>query len=282
MGRMRELDPGANLRAYFGAELRRARLAAGKSQEQLGRETNYSAGQVGKVETGDRMATLTFARRADTALGTDGRFEELWIVMQQYVQDQPSGFREFLEEERRAVSMKIYNALTVSGLLQTEDYARALFRACKPQDTDEEIDQLVATRLERQEILARPKPPMLWQEIDEAVLRRPVGGPRVMANQLGYLAEAARRPGIVLQVVPFSAGAHAGLLGEFVLLGFDDGHSLAYTEAVDSGHLIERPEEVAAFGLAFDALRAVTLTPEASIELILRIKGEYEREAESR
>ncbi len=178
--------------------------------------------------------------------------------------------------------MKIYNALTVSGLLQTEDYARALFRACKPQDTDEEIDQLVATRLERQEILARPKPPMLWQEIDEAVLRRPVGGPRVMADQLGYLAEAARRPGIVLQVVPFSAGAHAGLLGEFVLLGFDDGHSLAYTEAVDSGHLIERPEEVAAFGLAFDALRAVTLTPEASIELILRIKGEYEREAESR
>jgi transcriptional regulator with XRE-family HTH domain len=282
MARMKELNPGAGLRQYYGSELRHARLAAGKSQEQLGRDTNYSGAQVGRVESGERMASLTFSRGADVSLDTGERFQGLWKLMQKYVPDQPSGFWEYLEEEGKALSIRMYSALAVPGLLQTEGYARALLRAGKPRDTAEEINELVTRRLERQEILGRPRPPMLWLAVDESVLRRPVGGPAVMAPQLGHMAEAADRPGINLEVVPLSAGAHSGLLGEFIMLGYGDGSQVAYTESVESSQIIEQPEKVEAFDLAFDTLRGVTMSPEASIELILRIKGEYERGAESR
>ena len=219
MPQSRVLDPGSSLLAFFGAELRRRRSAAGMSQEQLGHAVNYSAALVGRVEVGERVPGPDFARRCDEVLDSGGLFAHLRESMNSDVHAYPTWFREFVEREREAASIREFNALAVPGLLQTEEYARALFRACKPADSDEEIGQHVAARLERQAILDRPKPPMLWAVVDEGVLRRPVGGPETFCRQLTHLARVGKRPGIVFQVMPFSAGAHAGLLGEFILLG---------------------------------------------------------------
>ena len=147
--------------------------------------------------------------------------------MNSHVHAYPTWFLEFVEREREATSVREFNALAVPGLLQTEEYAWALIRAGRPTDSDEEIGQLVAARVERQRILERPRPPMLWAVVDEGVLRRPVGGAVVFHDQLDHLAKLGKRPGIVFQVMPFSAGAHAGLLGEFILLGRSDGHDVA-------------------------------------------------------
>jgi transcriptional regulator with XRE-family HTH domain len=270
----RDLDPGASLLAFFGAELRRRRVATGMSQDQLGQEINFSAALVGRIELGERVPSPDFARRCDDLFAAGGLFAHLREVMNSDVHAYPTWFWEFVEREREATSIREFNALAVPGLLQTEDYARALFRACKPTESDEEIGQHVAARVERQRILERSRPPMLWAVVDEGVLRRPVGGAIVFHEQLGHLAKVGKRPGVVFQVMPFSAGAHAGLLGEFILLGLAGGRDVAYTESVESARLIEQPDEVAAFDLVFDMIRAVALPPEASIDLIMRVQGE--------
>jgi transcriptional regulator with XRE-family HTH domain len=274
MPQTRVLDPGASLLAFFGAELRRRRTAAGMSQDQLGQAITYSAALVGRIEVGERMPSPDLARRCDDALATGGLFAHLRQSMDSDMHAYPAWFREFVEREREAASIKEFSALAIPGLLQTGDYARALFRACKPADTDEEIEQHVAARLERQRILDRAKPPMIWAVVDEGVLRRSVGGTRVFCDQLAHLTNVARHPGVMLQVMPFAAGGHAGLLGEFTLLGLTDGHDLAYTESVESARLIEHPDEIAAFNLAFDLIRAVALSPEASLDFVVRLEGE--------
>lgn len=274
MPQSRVLDPGSSLLAFFGAELRRRRAAAGMSQEQLGHAVNYSAALVGRVEIGERVPSPDFARRCDDVLSAEGLFAHLRDSMNSDMHAYPTWFWEFVEREREATSIREFNALAVPGLLQTEEYARALFRACKPADSDEEIDQHVAARLERQRILDRPKSPMLWAVVDEGVLRRPVGGPEIFRGQLAHLARVGKRPGIVFQVMPFSAGAHAGLLGEFILLGLPSGRDIAYTESVESARLIEQPDEVAAFNLVFDMIRAVALSPETSLDFVVQVQGE--------
>jgi transcriptional regulator with XRE-family HTH domain len=274
MPQSRVLDPGSSLLAFFGAELRRRRAAAGTSQEQLGQAINYSAALVGRIEIGERVPSPEFARRCDEVLSAEGLFAHLRDSMNSDVHAYPTWFWEFVEREREATSIREFNALAVPGLLQTEEYARALFRACKPADSVEEISRHVAARLERQRILGRPKPPMLWAVVDEGVLRRPVGGPEIFRSQLAHLARVGQRPGTVFQVMPFSAGAHAGLLGEFIVLGLPNGRDLAYTESVESARLIEQPDEVAAFNLVFDMIRAVALSPETSLDFVAQVQGE--------
>lgn len=274
MPQARVLDPGSSLLAFFGAELRRRRTAAGLSQDQLGHAITYSAALVGRVEVGERMPSLDLAQRCDDVLATGGLFAHLRESMDSGMHAYPAWFREFVERERDATSIREFNALAIPGLLQTEDYARALFRACKPADSDEAISQHVAARLERQRIMDRVKPPILWAVVDEGVLRRPVGGVQVFRAQLAHLAEVGRHPGVMFQVMPFSAGAHAGLLGEFIVLGLPRGEEVAYTESVESARLIERADEVAAFNLAFDLIRAVALSPQASLDFVARLEGE--------
>ncbi len=281
MPQTRESDRGAPLLAFFGTELRRRRAAAGLSLEDLGAKISFSGSLIGKVETGERMPSPDLARACDEALGTDGIFARLCKAIKEEIRAYPSGFPEFLDKEREATSICEFDVLYLPGLLQTEDYARALFRAGRPRDSNDEVDQLVAARLERQQILDRSKPPMLWFVIDEAALRRPVGGPAVMAAQLGHIARLAERPGVVIQVMPFATGAHAGLLGTFTLLSLGDGTDLAYTESVTVSQLIERPEDVAEFALAYDMLRIEALSREASLEFIRTVQGEYEREPQS-
>jgi transcriptional regulator with XRE-family HTH domain len=219
---VRELDPGAGPLNFFGAELRRARMAAGLSQEQLGLRVGYSGAQVGKVETGERVPSLDFARRCDTALPEmGGLFARIFDLARRWDGGYPSWFAEWVEAERQATSVCWWEPLLIPGLVQTADYARALFEAWRSAASEDELEQLVSARMERQAIFERPRPPSLWVIVDEAVLHRRIGSEKVMREQLAHLAEIAQRPKITIQVVPGEVGAHVGLLGAFAIASVD-------------------------------------------------------------
>lgn len=200
----------------------------------------------------------------------------LWPLVSR--ESYPSWFQPFVELEREATTLREFMPLAVPGLLQTEEYARAVIRSGRPDHSDEQVEELVAGRMERQTILDRADPPMLILLIDESVLTRTVGGPEVMGAQLDALLTAAKRPRVVLQVVPTSAGADAGLAGTFVIASFADGPDIVYFEAVATGQVVDRLEDVTASAVAYDVLRAEALPQAASLDLIRKARGEYSHE----
>jgi transcriptional regulator with XRE-family HTH domain len=269
----RELDPGAGPVSFFGAELRLARAAAGLSQEQLGIRLGYSAAQVGKVETGERAPSVDFARSCDQALpGTGGLLGRIYALIERWDGGYPSWFHEWVETERRADALCWWEPLLIPGLVQTADYARALFEAWRLADEDD-LEQLVTGRMDRQRIFERPEPPSLWVIIDEAVLHRRIGSEKVMYDQLTHLARVADRARTTVQVIPADVGAHVGLLGAFAVATID-GAGTVYMESPDQGQTTSAPAVVAKVSAAFDTLRAEALPRRASRELITKVAEE--------
>lgn len=171
----------------------------------------------------------------------------------------------------KARRLRWFEPLVVPGLLQTEAYARAIL-STRMGATREELDDAVAGRVERQRILDREHPPELWVILDEAVLRRPVGSPDVMRDQLVRLVEAGQRPNIAIQMIPFGAGAHEGLRGgAFIVADFDGAATIAYQDAASSGQILEDAAEVDALALTWDTLRLDALPRTASISLITSV-----------
>jgi hypothetical protein len=162
--------------------------------------------------------------------------------------------------------------MLVPGLLQTEDYARALFEAWRLAD-GEDLDQLVQGRMERQSILERPEPPSLWAIMDEAALRRCIGDEGIMYDQLMHLVDMATRPKITIQVMPLEVGAHVGLLGAFIIANVN-GASIVHMESPNQGQTTEVPSVAATVGDVFDTLRAEALPRMASRDLIRRVAEE--------
>jgi hypothetical protein len=159
----------------------------------------------------------------------------------------------------------------VPGLLQTEDYMRSVFRAARPDATESEIERRVAARLERQKLLEDAEPPKFWTVIDEAVLHRPVGGESIMCAQLVHLAKlGASLPQVTIQMLPFSAGAHAGMEGPFLILGFPEqaDPDVVYVENTTAMGYLEEPEDILRYTLMFDHLRASALSPDATLTRI--------------
>ena len=251
--------------ALFSEELRRARSAAGLTQDQLGERIGYSPSLVAHVETGSRAPSLDFARRGDEVLSTG------WLLarLQPFVRSEayPAWFRDWVEIEREAVSLRWFEPLLIPGLLQTEEYARAVLAAAHPASPEDEVERLVSARMDRQAILDHAAPPLLWVILDEGVLTRPVGGPAVMRDQIERLVKAARRPRIVLQVVPAGVGAHAGLAGQFAIASFDGPPDVVYLDNALAGQVVERPGDVARVALLYDILKAEALSPRASADL---------------
>jgi transcriptional regulator with XRE-family HTH domain len=203
MATMREGQSGL---ALFAAELAAAREAAGLSQGDLAGKISYSASLVAMVEATRRVPTADFARGCDTAFGTPGTFARL----QEHARTAPlpSWFRAYAEIEAAATQLRSWQPMVVDGLLQTEDYARALL-SMRPNTSADELDELVSARMERQAVLDRPAPPKVWVVMDEAALQREIGGAKVMSEQLWHLAEMAERPNIVVEVVPLATGRTA-------------------------------------------------------------------------
>jgi Domain of unknown function (DUF5753) len=161
-------------------------------------------------------------------------------------------------------------------LLQTEGYAQALIKSGRPKDSTETIDRLVGARMERQEIVAGENAPLLWYVLDEAVLRHVVGGSSVMAEQLDRLLDAADAPGIVVQVLPFTADNHAGADGPIAVYEFAESPSVCYTECYSGGRIVEERTEVADLMTVISLIRASALSGRDSRELIRRTRSEID------
>lgn len=274
----RELDPNAGLLNFFGAELRRWRTAARLSQEQLGQHLGYSGAQVGKVETGERAPSSHFAQGADQALPeAAGLFVRLFDLATALdgAAGYPAWFGEWVDAERRATALCWWEPLLVPGLVQTADYARALFRAWRSAGSDDELDGLVSGRIERQRIFGRPDPASLWIILDESVLHRCIGSSKIMYDQLSHLAELADQASFTIQVVPAEVGAHVGLLGAFAVASSDGAApGTVYMESPDQGQTTELPSVVAKITRTFDTLRAEALPRGASRDLIRKVAEE--------
>ncbi|WP_079127099.1 helix-turn-helix domain-containing protein [Streptomyces sp. TP-A0874] len=263
--RPRELDPTESVPAYYGAELRRLRTAAGLSHARLGEIVCYSPAMIGHVETTTRMPTRELSEALDAALDTDGYFSRLYpLVIRAAI---PGRYRRFMELEAQASSLCTYGLDTVPGLLQTEEYARAMLRIGRPRD-EARLEELVAARMERQALLNGPSPASLWVVLDEAVVRRPVGGRAAMREQLAHLLVMAEHPNIHLQLLPIDHGEHAAMGSALWLLHFSDGPDIAYLEGGWGGQLIEAYEEVVAHQLTYNLLRANALPPDESAAFI--------------
>jgi transcriptional regulator with XRE-family HTH domain len=273
-GRKNRDDGPANGLEALALELKAQRELAELTQEQLAKLMGYSASVIAKLETCRTIPSAQHADRADEALGTPGTFRRLRQAMIN------GGYepwvRAFLDMEERATVLRNWESVVVPGLLQTEAYARGVLRGARPTDSDAVIEQLVAARISRQVIWERedPEPPILSAILGEAVLRQCVGGALVMREQLSRLVEAAENPRITIQVMPFSAAAHPGLLGPFVVASFENGPDAAYLDSVLDGQVSERRKQVAQARLLYDTLAREALSPGASTEMIMKVAEE--------
>ncbi|MGW0501575.1 DUF5753 domain-containing protein [Micromonospora sp. NPDC003241] len=179
-------------------------------------------------------------------------------------------FRPWEVIEREAHSLRSYQPLVLPGLLQTERYARGIFGSAG-QHTSDEVERLVAARMARQSVLAGDGPPWLTAVIDEGVIRRTVGGPEVMREQLGSLAETALLPHVRVHVVPLSAGAYAGLSGPFVIASSVDNRTAGYLDNQLHGQVVSEPGELVALTAAWENVRGEALSHRQSIELIREV-----------
>ena len=266
------LDVKTTSLSAFASQLRSWRLQMGWTQVEMGSKLGYSASLVSGIETMDKAPTADFATRCDEVLGLPRTFATLQELAAR--EAYPAFFAPVIPFEREAVRIHGWELGAVPGLLQTEDYARALIRSGRPIDSDEEIGRIVAARLERQEIIAGQAAPFLWYVLDESVLRHVVGGAAVMRRQLDRLLDAADAPGIVVQVLPFSADNHAGADGPISVYDFASAPSVCYTECYSGGRIVEERETVAGLMTVINLIRASALSVSDSRELIRRIRGE--------
>jgi transcriptional regulator with XRE-family HTH domain len=250
---------------YFGAELRRTREEAGMSREELGKLTGYVSGTIAQLEIGERFPQEKFIAWLGEHFQT-GRFELIYHKLLRR-DAYPESFRPWIDIEQEATALRWFELSLVPGLLQTEDYARAIFRG------RENIDAKVAARLERQAVLRRDGSPEFVAVIDESTLRRPVGGDKVMREQLLALAEAAER--WIIQVVPWGARSYLCLDGPFVLATLD-GSDVVYLPTAQAGYILDSHEAVTEIKWRWDAIRGEALSRWQSKDLILHLAGSDE------
>ncbi|MFJ6988540.1 MULTISPECIES: helix-turn-helix domain-containing protein [unclassified Streptomyces] len=265
MANVNVLDPGASPLDYYGYELRRLREAAGLSLRQFGEVLSYTGSLVGQIETAKKVPTAEFSERVDAALGTGGLFTRLLqLVLRSQL---PAWFQQVAELQERAAEMYVFEMNVIPGLLQARAYARAVLGTLDHAD----LEERTAVRLARQRIFEKPEPPMFWAVLSESVLQQKTGGAEVMRDQLSHLASFEGNPWINIQVLPFSAGAHAGLQGSFDLYRFAGDPSIVYTEGYGSGHPTANPHTVKDCSLRYDHLQASALSVKDSAELIRRV-----------
>lgn len=233
-------------RQVFGAMLRYHRERAGLSRPELARQVNKSVSLIQAIELGQRAATAEVTADLERALSADGALTRLRDEIGDGLgyQPYPAWFQDWVASEREAKKLRWFEPMLVPGLLQTESYARAIFRA-RFGATEEQIEEQVSGRLKRQEILEREEPPVLWVIADEWVLRRPVGGRQIMHEQVAHLIEMSQRPRVSIQVIPADVGAHRGLwAGAFIVADFVDAPAVGYQETACEGQFVDRREDV--------------------------------------
>jgi transcriptional regulator with XRE-family HTH domain len=275
------------LRILLGAQLRRLREAKGISREDAGYLIRASESKISRMELGrvgfkerdiadllslygitrqeERAALLALARQANTP--------GWW---QRYGDILPGWFQTYLGLEEAATLIRTYEVQFVPGLLQTEDYARAVITHGNPGAPAEEIERRVSLRMKRQQLLARSDAPQLWAVVDEAALRRTMGSPAVMAAQLEHLIKASELPNVTLQVLPFHVGTHAAEAGAFTILRFPepDLPDVVYIEQLTGALYLDKRDDVDAYMAAVDRLSVESTPPRGTVETLSKILQE--------
>jgi transcriptional regulator with XRE-family HTH domain len=257
--------------SLFSEVLRDARHQAGLSSDELGVKVGYSGALVRAVESGNRVPQPDLARLLDEWFGYPGIFAK----MEERLRDLPFpvSYRPFVPHEKAARVLRVFEPALVTGLLQTAEYARAVL-AVRPHTSGDEVENLLAARLARQEILAREDPPLVYLVMDEAALHRQAGSREVMRAQLAHLAEASGLVNVTVQVIPFTVGPHIGLQGGFTLAEAPDRAVIVFVDNIADGQVSETGDTVAQVTQRFDALRAEALPKKASRDLIMKVAEE--------
>ncbi|MET9544672.1 helix-turn-helix transcriptional regulator [Streptomyces sp. NPDC006627] len=263
----------ASAMRMVGALLAIHREAAGYTQKSLAEHFVVGEEQIASIEQGRRPLKMDLAVQLDALLGTNRTLETAVDHMPE-VDLIPRWAEEYLDREREAIAISLYANQVLPGQLQTRAYAQAVFRSRVPVFDEDEIEQHVAKRMERQEILHRRVPPTTSFVIWEAVLHERLGGQDVYVEQLRRLREYAELPGLALQVLPFGRTSHAALDGPFVLLETPEHQRLAYTETQRGSQLIADPDEVAILTQRCAMLRTQALNAEDTRVLLDRMLGE--------
>jgi transcriptional regulator with XRE-family HTH domain len=275
----RRSSPSVRLRR-LAAQLRELREGAGLTQEDVSERTGKDRSTVYRLENAhQRPQKSTLMQLLDLYGVAEPRRSELLTLlkdasqrgwMRPYRSELPDVYSDYIGFEDQARSIANYESLFVPGLLQTEAYARAQLRGTLPTATEGEIESRVAARIERQQVLVKDDAPMLWAIMDEAALRREVGGRDVMRGQVARLLEARSLPNVTIQVIPFGAGAHPGMDGSFVILDFPDGDdlSIVYIESAAGGLFLEEDAEMRRYILMFEHLRAAASGLDATAALL--------------
>jgi transcriptional regulator with XRE-family HTH domain len=265
-------------------ELLRLREVAGLSMEDIAARLDWSKAKISRIETGrNRVApsdvrllldeygvTDERGRHALMELAREARKQGWWHNYPDIIASPYVGF------EAEASTIRTYQTQLVPGLLQTEDYVRALVLSLRPSISVSEADRRVAARMARQELLTGEDSPRLWVILDETVLRRPIGGAEVMRGQLARLSEATSLPNVTLQVLPFGAGSHAAMGVPFTILDFDGPSAVrtVYLEHLTAELYLDDEPDIARYALVFDYLRAKAIDPEDVHEMIVRAAEE--------
>jgi len=270
------------LRRQLGAELRRLREATGRTAAAAADQLDWSESKLSRIETAhtgirnaDLERLLALYKVSDQerakllAIAGQSRQKAWWEA---YGDSLPNAYETYIGFEAEATGIFTYQCQVVPGLLQTAEYARAVHQIDHPGDEDL-VSQLVTVRMARQALLTREPRPKLWAVIDEAILRRPVGGHDVMRRQLRRLVEAAELSMITIQVLPFEAGAHRALTGSFVVLEFAGSaeQPLVYSEGMTGGVIRSKPEELRAYWMSFEALKTASLSEPESVDFITAV-----------
>jgi transcriptional regulator with XRE-family HTH domain len=267
-----EYEFGAGVLCVFGRQLKLFRERAGMDRVKFGSRTGYSASTIASFEQGRRIPPPKFIDVADEVLGAGGVLsagkEE--VARAQY----PAFFRDAAKLEAQAVEIQVYATQAVPGLLQTEEYARAVFAMWRPLLDEAVIEQRLVARLARQEIFARRPAPHLSFVIEEAVLLRPLGGESVWRGQMEQLMLIGEKRSVQLQVMPFSRQEHAGLSGPFTLMEMKDGRRIGYAEVQGDSRVHTERQKVRELEQTYGTLRAQALTPTESLALIEKLLGE--------
>jgi transcriptional regulator with XRE-family HTH domain len=264
-------DPKTNPKAFLGKRLRLGRIAAGfSSQDALAAKLGFDRTVIAKAETGDRPPTPDVLAAWCEACGLDAElYEDLAELARTSDGPIPTWFEDYLEAEGNAQALVIWSPIVMPGLLQTADYARALLLSQQTDTSDEAIDALVNARLDRQAIFDRADPPDVTVVLDEAVLHRLIGSPAIMHDELIHVAEMALRPSMIVQVVPATSGANAGIGGAFDIASADGAPDMLRTDGVED-QTTENRSLVRKHRVAFNRVRGDALARDASRDLILK------------
>ena len=270
-------------RRRLGAELRRHRELAGLTIDQVADQLDCSASKISRLETGQTGSNPRDVRDMLALYGVgDTELEELLSVARETRQRgwwQPYGSiltGAYVGFEAAADRIRSYEAQCVPGLLQTADYARSMIAAVHTGRPRQEVDDRVHVRLGRQALLTQEDPVQFWCVLDEAALRRPVGGREVMRCQLEHLVRESARPNVTLQVLPMAAGEHPGMEGSFVIMSFPDvaDPDTVYVTIATGGVFQEKPDDVSRYEIIFDRLQKMALSGAESAEFIATMAKE--------